>query len=102
MCTVLALSLPKISKTFEVECDAFGICIGVVLTQEKKSIAYFSEKLNGVALKYPTYVKELYDLGRTLQTWQHHLWPKEFIIITDHKSLKHLKGQGKLNKHQAK
>jgi hypothetical protein len=38
---------------------------------------------------------------RALETWQHYLWPKEFVIHTDHESLKHLKGQGKLNKRHA-
>ena len=94
--------MPKFSKTFEIECDALRIGIGAVLMQEKKPIAYFSEKLNGVALKYPLCVKELYVLVRALQTWQHYLWPKEFVIYIDHGSLKHLKGQVKLNKHQAR
>jgi hypothetical protein len=49
-------------------------------------------------LNYPTYDKELYALvRRALDTWQHYLWPKEFVIHSDHESLKHLKGQGKLN-----
>jgi hypothetical protein len=30
--------------------------------QEKRPITYFSEKLNGAALNYPTYDKELYAL----------------------------------------
>ena len=47
---------------------------------------------------YPTYDKELYALVQELEMWQHHLWPKEFMIHTDHESLKHLKGQHKLNK----
>uniref|UniRef100_A0A2N9HY26 Integrase catalytic domain-containing protein n=1 Tax=Fagus sylvatica TaxID=28930 RepID=A0A2N9HY26_FAGSY len=71
------------------------------ITEEKRPIAYFSEKLNGAALNYPTYDKELYALVRALETWQHYLWPKEFVIHTDHESLKHLKGQGKLNKRHA-
>jgi hypothetical protein len=70
--------------------------------QEKRPKAYFSEKLNGAALNYPTYDKELYALVRALETWQHYLWPKEFVIHTDHESLKNLKGQGKLNKRHAK
>jgi hypothetical protein len=37
-----------------------------------------------------------------LENWQHYLWPKEFVIHTDHESLKHLKGQQRLNKHHAK
>ena len=79
-----------------------GIGIGAVLMQEKPPIAYFSEKLNRAALNYPTYDKELYALVRALETWQHYLWLKEFVIHTDHESLKHLKGQGKLNRIHAK
>ena len=37
-----------------------------------------------------------------MQTWQYYLLPKEFVIHSDHKSLKYLKGQGKLNKRHAK
>lgn len=70
--------------------------------QEKRPIAYFSEKLSGAMRNYPTYDKELYALIRALQTWQHYLWPKEFVIHTDHESLKHSKGQHKLNKRHAR
>jgi hypothetical protein len=102
LCGAPLFALPDFSKTFEIECVATGIGIGTVLMQEKRLIAYFSEKLNGAALNYPTYDKELYALVRALETWQHYLWPKEFVIHTDHESLKHLKGQGKLNKRHAK
>jgi len=30
------------------------------------------------------------------------VWPKEFVIHSDHESLKHLKGQGKLSRRHAK
>ncbi|XP_062103764.1 uncharacterized protein LOC133814872 [Humulus lupulus] len=96
------LALPNFSNTFEVECDASGIGIGAVLMQDGRPLAYFSEKLSGAALNYPTYDKELYALVRALETWQHYLWPKEFVIRTDHESLKHLKGQHKLNKRHAR
>ncbi|XP_010530537.1 PREDICTED: uncharacterized protein LOC104807122 [Tarenaya hassleriana] len=96
------LTLPDFTKTFEIECDASRIGIGAVLMQEKRPVAYFSEKLSGAQLSYPTYDKEMYALVRALQTWQHYLWPKEFVIHTDHESLKHLKGQHKLNRRHAK
>ena len=84
------LALPDFSKKFEIECDASGVGIGAVLMQEGRPIAYFSEKLSGAALNYTTYDKELYALVRALRTWQHYLWAKEFVIHTDHESLKHL------------
>jgi hypothetical protein len=96
------LQLPDIGKTFELECDAGGIGIGCVLLQEGKHVAYFSEKLSGPSLNYSTYEKELYALVRVLETWQHYIWPKEFVIYFDHESLKHIRGQAKLNKCHAK
>jgi len=96
------LALPNFSKTFEIECDASNVGIGVVLLQEGHSIAYFSEKLKGSHINYSTYDKELYALVRTLQTWQHYLLSKEFVIHSDHESLKFLKSQDKLNKRHAR
>jgi len=69
-----------------------------VLLRGGHPIAYFSEKLHGVTLNYPTYEKELYALVRALQTYEHYLLPQEFFIQSDHESLKYLKGQHKLNK----
>ncbi|WVZ83985.1 hypothetical protein U9M48_031071 [Paspalum notatum var. saurae] len=36
------------------------------------------------------------------KTWQHYLWFKEFVIHSDHESLKHIRSQTKLNKRHAK
>jgi hypothetical protein len=96
------LQLSDFGKTFKLECDASGIGIGGVLLQEDKPIAYFSKKLSGPSLNYSTYVKELYDLIHILETWQQYLWPKEFVIYSDHESLKHIRDQDKLNKCHAK
>ena len=70
--------------------------------EDRRPIAYFSENFNWATLNYPIYDKELYALVRTLETWQHYLWPKEFVIHSDHESLKQLKGQGKLSRRRAK
>ena len=92
------LALPNFDKPFEIHCDASSNGIGGVLTQEKRPIAYFSEKLSGAQLNYPIYDKELYALVRVLHEWEHYLRPHEFIIHTDYETLKYLKGQTKLNK----
>jgi hypothetical protein len=100
--TAPLLALPDFGKTFKIECGASGIGIGGVLMQEGSPIAYFSEKLSGPTLNYSVYDKELYALVQSLETWQHYLLPKEFVIHSGHESLKHLKSQLKLNKRHGK
>ncbi|XP_051133099.1 uncharacterized protein LOC127252812 [Andrographis paniculata] len=89
--------LPNFSKSFEVECDASCLGVEAILTQDKRSVAYFSDKLHGAAFNYSTYENELYSFVRALQTWQHYLCPREFVVHTDHESLKHIKSQKKLS-----
>ncbi|XP_022883106.1 uncharacterized protein LOC111399846 [Olea europaea var. sylvestris] len=82
LCKAHVLALPNFDKIFKIECEVSGIGIEAVLMHERRSIAYFSEKLSGAALNYPTYDKELYSLVRGIGDL-------------------HLGGQGKLNKRHA-
>jgi hypothetical protein len=53
-------------------------------------------------LNYPVYDKELCALVRVPEVWQYYLWPKEFIIHSDHEAFKYLKAQSNLLRPLAK
>lgn len=91
------IRLPDFTKPFEVECDALGIGIGEVLSQERHLITYFSEKLNDAKQKYSTYDKEFYVIIRALWHWCHYLLSREFVIYSDNEALCYLHSQKKPN-----
>jgi hypothetical protein len=75
------LALADFSKAFEIKCDVSTIGVRAILILEKWLIFYFSEKLNGITLNYPTYNKKLYALMKILETWRNHLWQKKLRSI---------------------
>ncbi|XP_022897584.1 G-type lectin S-receptor-like serine/threonine-protein kinase LECRK1 [Olea europaea var. sylvestris] len=90
------MRLPDFSKVFEVECDASGVGIGGVLSQDRHPVAYFSKKLNEAKRRYSTYNKELYAVVQALRYWRHYLLPQEFVLYSDHEALRYLNSQKRL------
>ena len=88
--TTPVLALLDFEKLFEVECDASEVGVKAILSKEKRLIAFFSEKLCEARLKWATYDNEFYYVVRALNTWEHYLIAKDFILYTDHQALKYL------------
>jgi hypothetical protein len=89
-----------ITKSFDVYCDASKLGIGSVLMQDGKVIAYLSRQLCPHELNSPTHDLELVDVVHALKTWRHYLMGNRCEIYTNHKSLKYIFSQKKLNMRQ--
>jgi hypothetical protein len=96
------LVLPDFEIPFELHCDASKVGIGAVLSQGRKPVAFFSEKLSGSRLNYSTYDVEFYALVQSLRHWSSYLAYNDFILYSDHEALKHLNSQDKLSSRHVK
>jgi ribonuclease HI len=98
--TTPMLTLPDLSKSLSIYCDASRLGLGCVLMQEGKVVAYASRQLRKHELNYPTHDLELAAVIHALKIWRHYLIGHKCDIYTDHKSLKYIFTQSKLNLRQ--
>ena len=90
MVTAPVLQLPDFTQPFEIECDAFGKGIRVVLMQSKHPIAYFSKAFSRRSLAKSAYEREIMALAMAVQHWRPYLLGRKFKVFSDQKSLGHL------------
>jgi hypothetical protein len=98
--TAPVLAQSDIEKPFDVFCDALKTVLGCVLMQEGRVIAYASRQLRKHKINYPTHDLELDAVMHALKIWRHYLLGNVCNIFTDHKSLKYIFTQSKLNMRQ--
>ncbi|CAN4114236.1 unnamed protein product [Withania somnifera] len=91
------LVLPEGTDGYAVYCDASGICLGCVLMQHGRVIAYASRQLRPHEKNYPTHDLELAAVVFALKIWRHYLYGVHVDIYTDHKSLQYIFKQKDLN-----
>jgi hypothetical protein len=81
-------------------CDASKNGLGCVLMQDGRVIAYASRQLRKHEVNYPTHDLELAVVVHALKIWRHYLLGNVCNIFMDHKSLKYIFTQSKLNMRQ--
>jgi hypothetical protein len=74
-------------KSFEIYTDASSTQLGAVITQNNRSIAFFSRKLSKTQQKYSVTEIELLAIVETLREFKGMLWGQDIKVYTDHKNL---------------
>jgi hypothetical protein len=97
----LILVFPYFWKKIQLRCNASGVDIGAVLSQDNKVFYYFSEKLNDTNKTYSTYEKEFYAMIQDFK-WRHYLIPKDFVFYSDNQALQFITKKEELNQRHAK
>jgi hypothetical protein len=91
ICREVMLIFPDFSKPFHIYTDASDKQLGAVITQDEKSIAFYSRKLNSAQQRYTTGEQELLSIVETLREFRNILLGYKIIVHTDHKKLTYAK-----------
>jgi hypothetical protein len=103
------LAHPVLTDPFELEVDASGFAMGVVLLQKKEDrkkhpIAYYLKTLSAAERNYDVYDLELLAIVNALDHWRPYLAgsPHKIIIYSDHQNLLYWKEPHKISRQVAR
>lgn len=83
MVTLPVLALPDFMIPFMVETNASSYGLGVVLSQNQRSIAYFNHTLSTQVRTKSVYGREMMAVVLAVQRWRPYLLGHRFIVRTD-------------------
>jgi hypothetical protein len=83
----VVLAYPDYSKVFEIYTDASSKQLGAVITQDNRSIAFFSQILSDMQRKFSVTKIELLAIVKTLKEFKWMLWGHNIKVFTDHANL---------------
>jgi transposase InsO family protein len=98
------LRLPDFGRKFFLQTDASEFAVGCCLLQPYDGklfpVEYYSRVLNGAQRNYAIYDKELLAMQEGMKKFRAYLQHDEFVLLTDHKPLTHLRTQATINLRQ--
>ncbi len=81
------MAYPDFSKPFEIYTDASTMQLGAVITQDNRTIVFFSRKLSITQTKCSVTKIELLAIVETRKEFKGMLWGQQIKVYTDHKNL---------------
>ncbi|MCO5557994.1 hypothetical protein L7F22_011568 [Adiantum nelumboides] len=89
--------LPDLLKPFVVQCDACGNSLGAVLMQDGQVGAHESRVFSNRERTLQIYEKEMLVVMHALYNWKYFLLCADFVVQTDHQTLRYFLTQAKLS-----
>ena len=83
----MLLAYLNFSEPFDIHTDASLLQLGACISQNKKPIAFYSQKLNPAQTQYTTTEQELFSIFKVLKEFRNILLGQQICVHTDHENM---------------